>query len=66
MVMTVPSPIEEDLDPRVNNEKFRTRPMEKLIEVPINDADPFRKLMIGSELEGDLKDKHDQFPEKEL
>lgn len=55
MVMIVSSSIEGYLDPRVNNEKFKTRPMEELIEVPVNDIDPFRKLMIGTELEGDLK-----------
>ena len=39
MVTIVPSPIVEDLNPRVDDEKSRTGPMEELIEVSINVVD---------------------------
>lgn len=66
MVMTLINPVKEDLDPRVDDEKSGTGPVKELIEIPMNDADPLRKLMMGSELEGDLKENMTNFLKKNL
>lgn len=66
MVMASPRSVKEDLDPRVDDEKIGTRPVQELIEVSVSDVDPLRKLKIGFELDRDLKENMIDFLKKNL